>query len=133
MENLTTNKKYISYKFPFIKNEFFTEEYKDFIIIFIIQKPLFVVSSLNQRIKQFTIKNNQHKSLPYEDIFENDKQVLKEILNDMGFQYNDDIFNNTTYRSNPGIQLPSKKPIDTQHGSYRTWQINQEFKKKMIF
>jgi len=54
---------------------------------------------------------------------------LKEILNDIGIQYDDTIFNNTKYTNviSSRVKLIDKKPKNTNHSKYRTWQINQPF------
>lgn len=143
--NITSNKKFILCKWPFIENTFFSEKYKDYIKIFIIRNPLFVFSSLNKRfnhnipddhsfdnyvntIKMYIkCKNNNSENIytiRYEDLFENDFQKLKEIINNIGIKYNNDIFDNSKYK-NVSHDLKIRKT--TRHDLYRTWQINQPF------
>ena len=133
----------------------FKEEYKDYIIIFIIRNPLFVFSSLNKRFnykipnnhsfneyvntltKFIKYKNIQKKNLytiKYEDLFKNNYKELKKILNDIGFQYDNTIFDNSKYnnyicnsKTKKKDKIPYKKPKDINHGTYRSWQINQPF------
>ena len=54
---------------------------------------------------------------------------MKKILNDIGFQYDDSIFNNSKYTNViiTGVKLLDKEPQKNNHGHYRTWQINQPF------
>lgn len=149
--NKSTDKKYLLCKCPQANPDFFSEEYKDYIKIFIIRNPLFVFSSINKRyghyklsnyhsleryiniVKMFIKYNNNPKkniyTIRYEDLFENNFHNLKEILNNIGMKYNDDIFDNTKYRnfSHIGVELSDKKPKNTSHKIYRTWQINQPF------
>ena len=148
--NKISSKKFILGKSPFTKDYMFSEEYKDYIKIFIIRNPLFVFSSLNKRyptpstnhhsfneyvntLKKFIkYKNNHEKNIytiKYEDLFENNYEGFKKILNDIGFQYDDTIFDNSKYTNViiNGEKLVNKKPKNNNHGSYRTWQINQPF------
>jgi hypothetical protein len=149
--NKHSNKKFILGKYPFTHNFFFNNEYRDYIKIFIIRNPLFVFSSLNKRfnykipdnhnfdkyintLKKFIkYKNNPEKNvytIKYEDLFKNNYEDLKKILNDIGFQYNNSIFDNSKYNNiiSSNIKNNNKKPKNTNHVAYRTWQINQEFK-----
>jgi hypothetical protein len=145
----TSDKKFVVCKWPFIRSEFFGEKYKDYIKIFIIRNPLFVFSSINKRfnykiprnhsfntyvntISMFIkYKNNPEKNIytiKYEDLFENDYHNFKELLNNIGIQYDDSIFNNTNYTNVIGnVKFVDEKPKNTEHARYRTWQINQPF------
>ena len=147
--NKTSNKKFIVCKWPFTRSDFFSEKYKDYIKIFIVRNPLFVFSSLNKRfnykipnnhsfnvyidaIRRFIeYKNNPEKNIytiKYEDLFENDYHNFKEILNNIGIQYDDIIFDNTKYTNVIGsAKFDNIKPKNTEHGKYRTWQVNQPF------
>ena len=145
-----SDKKFILGKSPFTLDKFFCEEYKDYIKIFIIRNPLFVFSSLNKRfnnqipichnfncyvdtLKKFIkYKKNPEKNIytiKYEDLFENNYDEFKKILNDIGFQYDDSIFDNSKYTNVivSGVRLVDKKPQNNDHKPYRTWQINQPF------
>ena len=145
-----SKKKFIVAKYPFAQNNFFGEKYKDYIKIFIIRNPLFIFSSLNKRfqykipdnhdfpvyvntLKQFIkYKNNPEKNMytiKYEDLFENNYEELKKLLNDIGFQYDNSIFDNSKYTNAiiNGVKIAHKKPPNKNHGLYRTWQINQPF------
>lgn len=143
--NIETDKKYILCKSPITENIFFEDAYKDYIKIFIIRNPLFVFSSIKiktfrnsiikyiKTIKMFiNFRNNPRKdvyTIRYEDLFENNYENLKSILNDIGFNYNDDIFNNTKYKNIffSGVRISEKRPSYLNHAFYRTWQINQPF------
>jgi hypothetical protein len=146
-----SNKKFILCKYPITYNIYFDSQYDDYVKIFIIRNPLFVFSSLNKRFKYKTLdkdhsfdqyintlktfikyKNNPKKNvytIKYEDLFTNDYKELKKLLNDIGIQYDDNIFDNSKYTnvSHSWIKLKDKKPQITNHEFYRTWQINQPF------
>lgn len=148
--NISSNKKFILCKYPFTLDKFMSEIYNEYIKIFIIRNPLFVFSSLNKRfdykvpddhnfacyintLKKFIkYKTNPEKNIytiKYEDLFENNYDKLKKILNDIGFQYDDSIFDNSKYTNVAinGIKLVDKEPQNNDHAHYRTWQINQPF------
>lgn len=153
-KNISTDKKYILFKFPQAREIFFSEKYKDYIKIFIIRNPLFVFSSINKRKNHYNLsdyhsiekyikvvemflkyKKKQKKNIytiKYEDLFENNFHNLKEILNSIGMNYSNDIFDNTKYSnySHTGIKIVEEKPKNTEHKIYRTWQINQPFTSK---
>ena len=76
-----TQKKYVLCKTPWIKPEFFGNEYKDYIKIFIIRNPLFVYSSINARYN-YNIPNNLlrvsvNKSLNISNYIETLKNFIK--------------------------------------------------------
>ena len=145
-----SDKKFIVCKNPFTNDKFFDESYDDYKIIFIVRNPLFVFSSLNKRcsgviprdhsidkyvktLEKFIHYRTNPKenvyTIRYEDLFENDYTELKKIFDDIGFQYDDSIFDNSKYTNAiiPGIKLVDKMPACTEHSRYRTWQINQPF------
>lgn len=158
--NRYSTKKYILCKTPWVKPNFFGKEYKDYIKIFIIRNPLFVYSSINRRynnnipdkrgrgplntcldisnyietLKYFIkFKNNISMdvyTIIYEDMFANNFQQLKDIFDSIGFQYNDNIFDNSCYKNSIGYNYNNLQnpPPATQHEKYRTYQINQKFK-----
>jgi len=150
----STDKPYLMCKYPRADLKFFGEDYEDYIKIFIIRNPLFVFSSINKRfanaiprhqrvrptiakyisiVKRFiNYRDNPEKdiyTIKYEDLFKNEHQALKIILDDIGLNYDDTIFDNTKYTnvSHSGVKLPVKKPKDKDHEELRTWQINQPF------
>jgi hypothetical protein len=148
--NISSDKKFILCKYPFTSTDFFSENWSDYIKIFIIRNPLFVFSSLNKRcnykipnchsfdiyidtLKMFIkYKNNPEKNIytiKYEDLFKNNYDELKKIFIDIGFQYDDIIFDNSKYTNVivEGVKLVDKKPENINHEEYRTWQINQPF------
>ena len=146
-----SSKKYILHKFPQYNKRFLTDKYyEDYIKIFIIRNPIFVYSSLNKRkdynmgdyhafnkfantVKDFIYyRDNPIKKLytiKYEDIFPYNYSELKKIFDDIGFVYNDTIFDNSKFTNycNKNIKLMSEKPSNKEHPKYRTWQINQPF------
>ena len=88
------------------------------------------IETLNYFIK---LKNNPTKdvyTIRYEDLFKNNYQEIKNILDNIGIEYTNDIFNNIKYKNSIGYEINSlnKKPPNTQHKEYRTYQINQEFR-----
>lgn len=148
--NRSTDKKFILCKYPLTKNEFFSPLYKDYIKIFILRNPVFVMSSLNKRFKYnlpldntvpayvdtllkfiFASKSNMKDlyTIRYEDMFDNNYKKLRDIFDRIGLNYTDDIFDNSKYENKTisGIELVKDKPQNTDHAKYRTWQINQPF------
>lgn len=150
--NTTTDKKYIICKWPFTLDSFFDKEYQDYIKIFIIRNPLYVFSSLNRRFnynipenhsiniyiktinKFIECKNNKNNdyniyTIKYEDLFCNNYENIKYILDKIGINYNNDIFNNSNYENlhYSHIKVTIEKPLETDHDLFRTWQINQPF------
>jgi hypothetical protein len=146
----TTDKKYILCKTPFTLQKYFEDKYKDYIKIFIVRNPLFVFSSLNKRFnykpsRGHTITDYIHTiklfieleknprdnvyTIRYEDLFPNHFEKLRTILDSIGFNYTDDIFDNTKYKNeaHSGTKLVTNKPSNIHHSVYRTWQINQPF------
>ena len=153
---------YINYdfvlcKWPYLinENELLTK-YSDYIKIFIIRNPLYVLSSLNKRfkydslafdgnhnidkymdtVKQFNIfkdaKNIDNLFLiKYEDIFECNYKNLKYIFDKIGLNYNDHIFDNSKYINKVQFQnnsiIPKTIPSNYNHTEYRLFQINQQF------
>lgn len=145
-----SDKKFILGKWPFTNDDFFGEKYEDYIKIFIIRNPLFVFSSLNRRFKYaipdnhnfgfyintlekfIKYQNNPEKNIytiKYEDLFKENYNELKKLLNDIGLKYDNGIFDNSKYTNIivPGVKLADKRPENTDHNSYRTWQINEPF------
>ena len=147
------DKKFILCKYPQAKDIFFSDLYDDYVKIFIIRNPLWVYSSLNKRtnynitdyhsIDRFIsvcslynyYKSNSKQNLyliRYEDMFNNNYDELKSIFNNIGFEYDDSIFNNELYvnKSHSHItEIPKDEVANTDHDKYRTYQINQPFKK----
>ena len=160
------NKKYILIKVPRLTPKLVTY-YMDnnFIIICIIRNPLYTLSSIKKRmgielsdklrptnnyIKSINtfVKYNSYKNIytiKYEDIFNNNYEALKIILDKIGFKYNDNIFNNEDFlnkdrklknkKINSLIQnmdyekLSNKIGVTTiEHNLIRLHQINQPFK-----
>ena len=87
---------------------------------------------INTLTKFIKYKNNPEKNIyiiKYEDLFKNNYHEFKKILNDIGFQYDDSIFDNSKYTNTiiKNEKLVVKKPQNNNHAVYRTWQINQPF------
>jgi len=151
INNKSSDKPFIMCKWPFTKDVFFNKPYENYIKIFIIRNPLYVFSSLNKRFEyniakdhsidvyidtaKMFINNKNTKNvftIKYEDIFENNYQILRDILDTIGINYTDDIFNNSKYKNiaHNGTILVDSKPTNygkNNHIKYRTWQINQPF------
>lgn len=148
--NKKSNKNFILCKTPYTKDIFFDKPYKDYIKIFIIRNPLFVFSSLNKRfnkipdthnfhcyintLKKFIKYNNNSEkniyTIKYEELFKNDYEELKKILNQCRIKYDNNIFDNSKYKNViiSNTKILDKKPPNKNHAEYRTWQINQPFK-----
>ena len=160
VSKIDDNIDYINYNFvlckwPYLINEnTLLTEYSDYIKIFIIRNPLYVFSSLNKRfentipdinhtinkyidtIKQFNYFKNTKSIdnlflIKYEDIFENNYKNIKYIFDEIGFNYNDDIFDNSKYinkvQHGNNLTIPPKTPPNVNHTKYRLFQINQNF------
>ena len=157
-------KKYILCKIPHIDKYFYTSRYNDYIKIFILRNPLWVFSSINKRFegrkifdnhnipeyiktcKLFIDKQNNKDDnsyfIKYEDLFNNNYQKLKDIFDKIGFNYTDDIFDNSKYTNyshqfindkNKNLSQEEKELIkkkvysDKEHEHFRNMQINQPF------
>ncbi len=119
--------------------------------IFIMRNPIWVMSSLNKRFnykpqQDHTLNDyiqtlelfKKYKENPveglhlilYEDIFENNFEKLKEILDLMDLKYSDEIFDNSQYNNIINKDRYMHIPIEPDHiyqGEFRNWQINQKF------
>ena len=105
------NKKYILIKVPRLTKENVKKYLDDnFIVICIIRNPLYAISSIKKRLgndssikatnnyiksaNTFVRNTNSEKNIytiKYEDIFKNDYESLKKILNKIGFNYENNI------------------------------------------
>ena len=137
--------------------------YKDYIIIFVTRNPYNVFTSIIKsgqdpltkcdvyldskyhfRISEYIaslqiIKNVKTHNIPntysikYEDFFDNDGNAIKDIMDSIGLQYDDDIFHKKTkeYIHSSGVNFKdidiSKISYKENRLAYRTWQINQPF------
>jgi hypothetical protein len=146
-----SDKKFLLGKTPYFDPKMITN--KKWFKIFIVRNPIFVFSSLNKR---FSYKLNHTHSIKtyldtlskfdfyqqnpqenlflikYEDLFLNGFDNFKKILSDMGLNYTDEIFDNTSYTNrifkDTNIEkILENKPKNINHKHYRSWQINQEF------
>ena len=145
-----SDKDFIVAKFPHTLDSFFTSKYDDYIKIFIVRDPRYVFSSLNKRlnykldnyhsIQQYikTIKNFSRciltprediYCLKYEELFDDNFKVLRDMFDSIGFQYTDKVFDNSQYENSihKGSKIPSVKPENKDHLRYRMYQINQKF------
>lgn len=141
------NKRFVLIKHPFTI-DINDQRYDDYIKIFIIRNPYYVMSSLYKRfwgelpwdhsfahyektLDMFLRSKKENMfSLKYEDMFLNNYKILKDIFDKIGFKYTDEIFDNSLYNSKIDKWVSSDikdKPSITDHGRYRTWQINQPF------
>ena len=138
-------------------------EYGDYIIIFVIRNPYNVFTSLckvgfdpltkigpNQGIEyhhslgeylaaaKFFLEARDGKyqnihTIKYEDFFPNDYQKLKELMDLIGLEYDNNIFNGKskeyTHWRDCNLSKIDEKNLDykNRRGEYRTWQINQPF------
>jgi len=69
--------------------------------------------------------------IKYEELFQNNHEKIKNILDDIDLSYTDQIFNNKQYTNKPNMsvntQIPTQRPREIDHNVYRYWQVNQEF------
>lgn len=140
-------------KVAFADKKYFGKKYDDYYKIFIMRNPLFIFSSLNIRLKncvwdQYHNMDNYFKILDlyqniindpppntftirYEDIFENNYEILKTLFQKLDLKYCDATFENTNYNNKFYTYVPiveSKPELNAQtFAKYRTWQINQPF------
>jgi len=147
---------YIVAKCPYIKDKFFQTNYKKYIKIVIARNPIFVYSSLNKRYNynipkklsiqysyiKFLEKLVQLKKNPcdntfilfYEELFDNNYKKLKDLFDTIGFNYTDDIFDNSKFTNYiVDKEIPNSIPSQVDHDRYRTYQINCEFKNMNSF
>lgn len=141
---------YVVLKTPYMKKEYLGDKYKGYIKIFIMRNPVFVYSSMNKRYEgnvpkrlHFDVYKKTLEmflglrerpvggvyTILYEEMFGNNYAGLRRILDGIGLQYGDEIFDNKKY-TNYIVEkkVPDVCPLPTDHDKYRTYQINQEFK-----
>jgi len=147
-----SEKDFIVCKHPHLIDNFFTDKYSDYIKIFIVRDPRFVFSSLNKRfnykklnqfhnldtyisvMKKFSryilTPRKDVLCLKYEDMFPNNFLKLRQMFDDIGLKYTDDVFDNSKYENRilKKSLIPDELPENTDHARYRTYQINQPFK-----
>lgn len=151
-EMITTgaDKEFVVIKCPYTHDGFMTDKYSDYIRVFIIRDPRYVFSSLNKRFRGnlpvgHTIPDyvrtaghfQEQRGKPgvycirYEDMFDHGFSNIKDMFNKIGLEYTDKIFSNAEYTNKILNDIHPKdvpqRPENTNHGRYRTWQINQEF------
>lgn len=95
------------------------------------QVPLWKYSDTVRLFNWFKVNSPLERmmTIKYEDFFDNNFQNIKNILDNIGLTYTDEIFDNSKYKnySVNGVQIPEEKPSNFKHSEYRTWQINQPF------
>lgn len=136
--------------------------YKDYILIFVTRNPYYVFTSIIKsggnplavyepfskddpiRVEHYLaslkiMKDVKEKNIPntyvirYEDFFDNDGKAIKDIMDDIGLIYSNDIFEKRTkdYTIAQGINYKdidvSKITYESNKLAYRIWQINQPF------
>lgn len=149
INNVSDSHKYTLCKSPSLLNPRY--DYTDYIKIMIMRNPVYVFSSVNRRfrfvskpgynvrsyinaLKVFDSikhgKNNNYK-LIYNDIFENNYLEIRNILDALGINYNDDIFDNSLWTNSICVNVDysniTNTPDPFDHPEYRTHQINQPF------
>jgi hypothetical protein len=137
--------------------------YYEYIILFVIRNPWNVFTSIikdgknplntfeiNQsheyhiRVTEYEVAakffleilEKQYKdvyAIKYEDLFPNDFEKFKKVLNDLGLEYTNDIFTTKSknYIHSRGVDYSNIDKNDVSYTKdrleYRTWQINQPF------
>jgi len=137
------NGKIIVIKFPFSYTTFYTNEYEDYIKIFVIRNPYYIYSSINKRFKNDiplnhninrclnTINNfmyfkNKVKNtffIKYEEMFDNNFCLIRNIFETLKIPYSNDIFKNKEIIKYDTIPSEEKET----HSDYRLWQIQQPY------
>lgn len=140
-------------KTPYSNEKYFGEEYQKFHKIMILRNPIYVYSSLNNRfsnnipqrlsfhhyLKALSLydkisktDHNDTSLLLYKNLFLNNFQAIKNVLNAIGIKYNNEIFNNSKYdnfisKKFMNLKQIKSQPDPKQHDKYRTYQINLPF------
>ena len=162
-EDLDSSFDFVLCKTPWAPNSLFHDShFDDYIKIFIIRNPLWIFSSLNKRCdnpKDNGIPEDHSVSkyidtaerwlsfigskrediflLKYENMFANDFAVLRQIFDQIGFTYTNEVFQNDKFRNfshehQNSEHIPKSlscskehKWVNVDHENYRLWQINQ--------
>lgn len=68
-------------------------------------------------------------TIKYEELFEDNNQKIKNIMDKIGLIYDDDIFNVKTkeYRFKKEVNFTEQRPESYDRVKMRTWQLNQPF------
>ena len=136
--------------------------YKDYILIFVTRNPYYLFTSVIKsggnpmavyepfskddpiRVEQYLaslkiMKDIKEKNISdtytirYEDFFDNDSKAIKDIMDSIGLNYSNDIFEKRTkdYTIAQGVNYKdidvSKITYEDNKLAYRIWQINQPF------
>lgn len=149
-EQIPINKQWVVGKEPHMINNILEDRYKDYIIILIMRNPLWMFSSMNRRVNYYIdgdisfyesalerfllLKDNAPSNIhtiEYENMFPNNFKALRDLLDKIGLEYTNDIFNNTKYSNKTADWVDRNKitsePHPTQHELFRTYQLNQPF------
>jgi predicted O-methyltransferase YrrM len=142
--------KFVLAKTPYLPDKIFKKEYDNYIKIVIARNPCYVYSSLNKRYdykiplrlglanhylnfleKCDNLINNKKKNtyiIFYEELFDNNFKKLKQVFDTIGFNYTEQIFDNSKYKNFiVNKNIPKTLPLAIDHDNYRTYQINQPF------
>jgi len=142
--------KHVLIKHPFSLTTFFLPEYDDYVKIWIIRNPYYIYSSINKRFKNKIPENhnitrclntiynfmyfkniNKPKNtfyIKYEEMFDNNFLIIRNMLDTLGISYNNDIFINK--EDNVYKQIPSDS--DYLNKEYRKWQVQQTYEYKDV-
>lgn len=136
-----------------VPDNFYMRSHIDYKIVMLIKNPYDVFGSLTKRYdtsipKRYNLNTwikyskyfyNLKKNIPsnifmlrYEDMFENNYKKIKEIFKFLNLLYSEEeiIFNNRDCFIVDN-NIPKKRPLPTEHGAFRTWQINQKFENRV--
>ena len=123
--------------------------WENIVRILITRNPVRICNSWNERrvpyrncqtrfsqLENIVDAITSHRKVPnvyylrYEDLFDNDHHYLRQVMDDIGLDYDDSVFDtrDSGSLSHRGISSVSrKKPSPLEHEKLRTWQINQPF------
>lgn len=162
-EDIDNSYDFILCKTPWAPASLFQDShFDDYIKIFIIRNPLWIFSSLNKRCdnpkdngipedhsvtryidvaeRWLSFVGSKRKDvflLKYESIFANDFAALRQVFDQIGFTYTNEIFQNDkfcnfSHEHQQGKEAPKSinvsnndKWVNVDHENYRFWQINQ--------
>jgi len=153
--NISIKENNIVIKWPHVEvipHNFYMKSHKDFKIVMIIKNPYDVIGSIIKRfgfpipeIRNvnawrkyaewfYKIKNDIPSNIftiKYEEMFDNDYEKIREMFIFLNLPYSkkEIIFNGRECFIGK-IEIPKDEPLPTEHGAFRTWQINQKFENK---
>jgi len=142
------------FKNPEVKEEYFSDAYRDIVRIFLVRDPLQVLSSCNRRyrndpqVARRTAENYLRMSsifvrtrenppptlhhIRYEDMFQDGHKAIRDALDRHGIKHDDSIFQNqlrknVSHKGQTPAHTPRNRPKDTDHELLRLYQMNQPF------